>query len=126
MGMALTTFLYSLSQKEPFGYIAPSNWKKVKMRDGKPCYWTNEITGASSWVHPPPDVVYHRPPPKSITLSYAFAFAKPPSQTLEEANEEGVDTAIFYDPPPLPQPDTMSPIKNNVIETTNPVHIKMN
>jgi hypothetical protein len=68
---------------------------------------------------------YHRPTPKrSIILSYTFA--KPPSQTIEESSKEGVDTAIFYDNPSLPPLATAMLINKTAIESTKPVHIKMN
>jgi hypothetical protein len=55
------------------GYIAPSNWKKVKTRPGQKIYWANEVTGATSWDQPPPDVQYHKPLPNRSTItSYGF------------------------------------------------------
>jgi hypothetical protein len=57
---------------------------------------------------------------------FSFAFAKPPSHTLEEATKEGVDTAIFYDNPYLPPLATAVPAKKIAIESTKPIHIEMN
>jgi hypothetical protein len=56
----------------------------------------------------------------------SYAFAKQPSQNLEEATKEGVDTAFFYDNnPSLPPLATAVPIKTS-LESKKTVHIKMN
>jgi hypothetical protein len=73
-----------------FGYITPTNWKRVKTRPGQSPYWVNELSGVVSWVCLPPYTPYHKPVKRTNIESYAFA--QPPSQSLAEVDRYGVNT----------------------------------
>jgi hypothetical protein len=92
----------------------------VKTCPGQKPYWANEVTGATSWAQPPPDVQYHKPLPKqSMITSYGFV-----RQPREDPKDD-VDTAVFYDSPLLPSLPPL-PTKKSTLEITVNVNTKMN
>jgi hypothetical protein len=102
-----------------FGYIAPSNWKKVKTRPGQKPYWANEVTGATSWDQPPPDSHHHKHILKRSTIT-SYGFARQP----HEDPKDDFDTAVFESPRLLSLPPP--PTKKYVLEITVNLSMKMN
>jgi hypothetical protein len=109
-----------------FYYFAPTNWKRAKTTPTQREHWANEVTGKLSWFAPPPDAPCHKQSPRTSTISTisSYGFATPPTPPTTTASEvlyNGVDTSVFYDPPPSPESPSSPAVPESALTIT--VHV---